>query len=61
MQVQTNFKVMTTFKDLCSLSEMKALVINTEAWYEDTNTNLQSLKRDVEWCITENASYEKTM
>jgi hypothetical protein len=40
---------------------MEALVINTEAWYEDANTNLQSLKCDVGQCITESASYEKTM
>ena len=40
---------------------MKALVIDTEAWYEDANTNLRSLKHDVERCITESTSYEKTM
>ena len=40
---------------------MKALVIDTEAWYEDANTNLRSLKRDVGRCMTESASYEKTM
>ena len=52
---------MTSFEDLCSLSEIEALVINTEVWYEDANTNLRSLKRDVGWCITESTSYEKTM
>ncbi|UZO18744.1 uncharacterized protein OCT59_010056 [Rhizophagus irregularis] len=40
---------------------MEALVIDTEAWYEDANTNLRSLKRDVRRCMTESASYEKTM
>ncbi|PKB98871.1 hypothetical protein RhiirA5_366760, partial [Rhizophagus irregularis] len=40
---------------------MEALVIDTEAWYEDANTNLRSLKRDVGRCMTESASYEKTM
>ncbi|RGB23706.1 hypothetical protein C1646_774123 [Rhizophagus diaphanus] len=40
---------------------MEALVIDTEAWHEDANTNLRSLKYDVGWCITESASYEKTM
>ena len=40
---------------------MEALVIDTEAWYEDANTNLRSLKHDVERCMTESASYEKTM
>ena len=37
------------------------LVIDTKTWYEDANTNLQSLKHDIEQCITESASYEKTM
>ena len=40
---------------------MEALVIDTEAWHEDANANLRSLKRDVGQCITESASYEKTM
>ena len=40
---------------------MEALVIDTEVWYEDANTNLRSLKRDVRRCMTESASYEKTM
>jgi hypothetical protein len=40
---------------------MEALVIDTEAWYEDANANLRSLKRDVGRCITESTSYEKTM
>jgi hypothetical protein len=40
---------------------MEALVIDTEAWYEDANTNLRSLKHDVGQCITESTSYEKTM
>ena len=40
---------------------MEALVIDTEVWYEDVNTNLWSLKRDVGQCISENTSYEKTM
>jgi len=40
---------------------MEALVIDTEAWHDDANANLRSLKRDVEQCITESASYEKTM
>ncbi|GBB86198.1 hypothetical protein RclHR1_12630015 [Rhizophagus clarus] len=53
--------VATAFEDLCSLSEMEALVIDTEAWHEDANANLRSLKRDVGQCKTESASYEKTM
>ncbi|CAG8706893.1 9076_t:CDS:2, partial [Acaulospora morrowiae] len=53
--------VATAFEDLCSLSEMKALVIDTEAWHEDANANLRSLNRDVGRCISESASYEKTM
>ncbi|PKK57685.1 hypothetical protein RhiirC2_763824 [Rhizophagus irregularis] len=40
---------------------MEALVIDAEAWYEDANTNLRSLKHDVGRCITESTSYEKTM
>ncbi|POG64358.1 hypothetical protein GLOIN_2v1676687 [Rhizophagus irregularis DAOM 181602=DAOM 197198] len=40
---------------------MEALVIDTKAWYEDANTNLRSLKRDIGRCMTESASYEKTM
>ncbi|RGB24976.1 hypothetical protein C1646_747553 [Rhizophagus diaphanus] len=38
---------LTAFENLCSLSEMKALVIDTEAWHEDTNANLRSLKCNV--------------
>jgi hypothetical protein len=40
---------------------MEVLVIDTEAWYENANTNLRSLKHDVGQCITESASYKKTM
>ena len=40
---------------------MEALVINTEAWHDDANVNLRSLKRDVGQCKSESASYEKTM
>ena len=40
---------------------MKALVIDTEAWHEDANANLRSLKRDVGQCKSESTSYEKTM
>ena len=40
---------------------MEALVIDTEAWHDDANANLRSLKRDVEQCKSESASYEKTM
>src|SRR3954453_993178 len=40
---------------------MEALVIDTEAWHEDANTNLRSLKRNVGQCKSESASYEKTM
>ncbi|RGB29539.1 hypothetical protein C1646_795274 [Rhizophagus diaphanus] len=40
---------------------MEALVIDTKVWYEDANTNLRSLKRDVGQYITESVSYEKTM
>src|SRR3954453_18977537 len=40
---------------------MEALVIDTEAWHEDANANLRFLKRDVEQCKSESASYEKTM
>ncbi len=40
---------------------MKALVINTEAWHEDANANLRSLKCDVEQCVNGSVNYEKTM
>ncbi len=40
---------------------MEVLVIDTEAWHDDANANLRSLKRDVEQCKSESASYEKTM
>jgi len=40
---------------------MEALVINTEAWHEDANANLRSLKHDVGQCKSESVSYEKTM
>ena len=40
---------------------MEVLIIDTEAWYEDANTNLRSLKRDVGRCMIKSASYEKTM
>ena len=51
----------TAFEDLCSLTEMKALVIDAESWPEDANANLQLLKRDVGRAITKSSSYEKTM
>ncbi|GES86480.1 hypothetical protein GLOIN_2v1762192 [Rhizophagus clarus] len=54
-------RVSTAFEDLCSLSEMKALVIDTEAWHEDANANLRSLKCDVGQCVNGSVSYEKTM
>ena len=37
----------TAFEDLCSLTGMKALVIDAETWPEDASANLQLLKRDV--------------
>ncbi|CAG8764300.1 17365_t:CDS:1, partial [Rhizophagus irregularis] len=40
---------------------IKALIIDTKAWHENANANLRSLKHDVGQCITESASYEKTM
>ncbi len=40
---------------------MKALVIDTEAWHEDANANLRSLKRDVGQCVNGSVSYERTM
>ncbi len=40
---------------------MKALVIDTEAWHEDANANLRSLKCDVGQYVNESVSYEKTM
>ena len=52
---------MTAFKDLCSLTGMKTLVINTEIWSEDANANLQLLKYDIEWIINNSSSYEKIM
>ncbi len=38
---------------------MEVLIIDTEAWYEDANTNLRFLKRDIERCMTESTNYEK--
>ena len=40
---------------------MEALVIDTEAWYEDANANLRSLKRDVGQCKSKSVNYKKTM
>jgi len=40
---------------------MEALIIDTEAWHEDANANLRSLKRDVGQYKSESVSYEKTM
>ena len=51
----------TAFEDLCSLTGMKALVIDAESWSEDANANLQLLKRDVERVINKASGYEKTM
>ncbi|RGB22346.1 hypothetical protein C1646_677908, partial [Rhizophagus diaphanus] len=53
--------VASTFKDLCSLTEMKALVIDAETWPDDANANLHFLKRDVGQLINESIDYEKTM
>ncbi len=52
---------MTAFEDLCSLTGMKALVIDAESWPEDANANLQLLKYDVGWVINNTSGYEKTM
>ena len=52
---------MTAFEDLCSLTGMKALVIDAESWPEDVNANLQLLKRDIGWAINNTSGYEKTM
>lgn len=51
----------TAFEDLCSLTGMKALVIDAESWPEDANANLQLLKRDIRWAINNTSGYEKTM
>ncbi len=52
---------MTAFEDLCLLTGMKALVIDAESWPEDTNANLQLLKRDVGRVINNTSGYEKTI
>ena len=54
-------QVITAFEDLCSLTGMKALVIDAETWPEDASANLQLLKRDVEQNINNSSGYEKTM
>jgi hypothetical protein len=53
--------VTTAFEDLCSLTGMKALVIDAESWPEDANANLQLLKRDIGRAINNTSGYEKTM
>ncbi|CAG8848454.1 18571_t:CDS:2, partial [Gigaspora margarita] len=40
-------RVTTAFEDLCSLTEMKALVIDAETWPDDANANLELLIRNV--------------
>jgi len=52
--------VTTAFEDLCSLTGMKALVIDAESWSEDANANLQLLKRDVGRAINKTSDYEET-
>src|SRR6266498_3952644 len=52
---------MTAFEDLCSLTGMKALVIDAESWLEDANANLQLLKRHIGRVINNSSSYKKTM
>ncbi|RIA91119.1 hypothetical protein C1645_822515 [Glomus cerebriforme] len=54
-------RVTTAFEDLCSLTGMKALVIDAESWPEDANTNLQLLKCDIGRTINNTSGYEKTM
>nr|CAG8456785.1 11536_t:CDS:2 [Entrophospora candida] len=39
-------KVASAFEDLCSPTEMKALIIDAETWPDDANANLRCLKRD---------------
>ena len=51
----------TVFEDLCSLIEMKALVIDAETWSEDASANLQLLKHDVWQNINNSSGYEKIM
>ncbi len=51
----------TAFEDLCSLTGMKALIINAKTWPDDTNTNLELLIRDVNQLKSKSVGYEKTM
>ncbi|PKK56835.1 hypothetical protein RhiirC2_799207, partial [Rhizophagus irregularis] len=62
MAVTSNICLVTTaFEDLCSLTGMKALVIDAESWPKDANANLQLLKRDIGRAINNTSGYEKTM
>ncbi|CAG8576129.1 1962_t:CDS:2 [Acaulospora morrowiae] len=46
------------FEDLCSLTEMKALVIDAETWPDDINANLHFLKHDVEQVNIESLGFD---
>ncbi|CAG8697877.1 3227_t:CDS:2 [Dentiscutata erythropus] len=54
-------RVTTAFEDLCSLTEMKALVIDAETWPDDANANLELLIRNVNQLKNKSVGYEKTM
>ncbi|CAG8644088.1 12923_t:CDS:2, partial [Gigaspora rosea] len=54
-------RVTTAFEDLCSLTEMNALVIDAETWPDDANANLELLIRNVNQLKNKSVGYEKTM
>ncbi|GET02975.1 hypothetical protein GLOIN_2v1762192 [Rhizophagus clarus] len=54
-------RVATAFEDLCSLTGMKALVIDVETWPDYANANLELLIRDVDQLKSKSVGYEKTM
>ncbi|RIA86498.1 hypothetical protein C1645_829195 [Glomus cerebriforme] len=50
--------VASAFEDLCSLTKMKALMIDVETWPDDANANLRFLKRDVEQVNVESLRFD---
>ncbi|CAB5394658.1 unnamed protein product [Rhizophagus irregularis] len=54
---ELNQKILQAINDICSLTEVNALKIDTINWYEDATANIHTLKREVNKC-KKNTIYE---
>ncbi|GBB90726.1 hypothetical protein RclHR1_17790005 [Rhizophagus clarus] len=61
VRISTALFVATAFEDLCSLTGIKALVIDVETWPDYANANLELLIHDIDQLKSKSVGYEKTM